>query len=221
MSGGNRLNREELRDEVKDYLVALREERIQRSIEVSERLRQLRVARVERLRSVRNSMVVTQSVREKTEEPFSRESLKTRVKEMRAEVQEMLKQYRATRNTGSGIDTQFTGPPSKQGSVDQVGAAPADNRKVARAVPKNEPKTEPVNVPAQPAYQDRLTQVVTDLGKKDRAMDQQKAVADTPQKGQSLMGRIRRLASGNYRNKTSKGKDTPVNGSSHKNKPVS
>ena len=202
MSAGNRLNKDELRDEVKDYLITLREERIQRSIQVSERLKQLRAARIERMRDVRNSMTVTSAIRDRTTEEFSREGLKTRVQEMRSQVQDMLKKYKASR-TGN---LEFNGP----GSADAEGTERrnVDNTRVANAVNPHYAENERAEVQPEEGYQNRLSQVITNLGKKTD--DESAAETRVPEKSDqsaersgkrkenTLMGRIRRLATGAY-----------------------
>ena len=100
MSAGNRLTKEELRSEVKEYLISLREERIQRSIEVKERLRQLRLARIERLHDVRTSLAVMESIRVKAQLEDNREDLRERVQQLRAEARSMLQRYSETRKIG-------------------------------------------------------------------------------------------------------------------------
>ena len=212
MPEGNRLNREELRDEVKDYLVSLREERVRRSNEVTERLRQLRAARIERLQDIRSSVAVTASIREKTEESFSRERLRTRVQAMRSEVQEMLKQYRATRADGPDQDVHARKPPSNiTEPVKRLESTPGDNRHVACAVKQDTVDVEDTQMPSSSGYHNRLNRMVTDLGK-ENAAEQEEAVAPTavaeveekPKPKQSLMGRIRSLATGSYKEKTAK-----------------
>lgn len=204
MPTSNRLSRKELREEVKDYLIALREDRIRRSVEVSERLKQLRVERIERLQQVRNSLTVTDAIREKTTEEFSRKKLRDRVLEMRSEVQDMLKQYRAIRAGDGYDDVEDSGPameaPKRVRSSAEEESLPVDNTKIARALDYGKPAHIREEQESS-TYRNRLGQMVNELGRQD---SERKEPSPEKKQDDTLIGRIRRLASGEYRSKPGK-----------------
>ena len=217
MSAANRLTKEELRSEVKEYLISLREERIQRSIEVKERLRQLRLARIERMHDVKTSLAVMESMRLKAQLEDGREDLRERVQQLRADARSMLKEYSETRKKGFSNSDMET---------NEIDLAPAIKRKDQKTVelklvrtahvPANDLIASDVSArsvepkPSQPLmttedsevqderepYQHILSRVVTGLCGTESGRDKNEA---SSKKDNSLIGKIRRLANGEFR----------------------
>ena len=76
--------------------MACREERLARALRIRQQLKELRLARIERLHDVRTSLVLTESIR-LTMKGKHREEIRAHIKRMRIEVREMLEQYKANR----------------------------------------------------------------------------------------------------------------------------
>ena len=205
MSVGNRISKEELRNEVRDYLIALREERIQRSIDISNHLRQLRKERIEREQNIRGSLAVTQSMKVKSLADNHREELRTHVKRLKVEVRDMLQQYRAVR-TGARTDTggpAVNAKASVKWSVEDVNeleklsipspeAVAAPSQIIDAPVTSQEYEDTSVEIGDTYSYQSRLNKMVANLGSNESAVDKKLSKKDD----NTLIGRIRRLASG-------------------------
>ena len=220
MSNGHRLTKEELRNEVKDYLISLREERIQRSREVKERLQQLRHERIERLYDVRTSLNVMESMRIKSQLEDTREDLRDSVQKLRADARAMLKRYSETRKIGyaasekleqaspapTSLQSGLEGTTEKQDSALQpradvnmaTGEPEVSKSESLQKVKENQKpiQEKASSKPVENNYQNLLSKVVTGLGNKENTSASSKV---SPKKENSLMGRIRRLASGDSR----------------------
>ena len=231
MSAGNRLTKEELRSEVKEYLIALREERVQRSMEVKERLRQLRHERIERLHDVRTSLAVMESMRLKAQLEDSREDLRDRVRQLREDARSMLKQYSETRKKGfanvdkaaeelvevlssveeeiESIKTEETTGSGGYASLESLPEIATHSDKVVDEILEVAASTEDEEEP----YQNILSRVVTGLRGKEGKKEKRDGSAGSDN---SLMGRIRRLANGEFQSP----KPVPVQESASKQQPI-